>query len=295
MTSHEANVRLGRRVAAAGVIASTVLACMNIVVGLLAHSTSVLATGLEFAGDVVASMIVLGGMAIAARPADENHPYGHGRVEMLAGFVVGIIVMAGGVGICYQSLQRIGEIHPPPGLPAITALLVAIVIRAVMSGLKFSVGRRSQSGSLLADAWNDAVDILSATTALVAVSLATMNPVRFIAADHYGGFAVGVIVVVIGIRIGRDASFELVDTMPEPGMANQIREIAAGVPGVQSVDKSHARKTGLRYHVDLHIHVAPAMTVEAAQQVSGHVRAEVRRQLPWVADVLVHVEPANHS
>ena len=295
MGSHEADIRTGRRVALAGVAASAALACMNIVVGLVAHSASVLATGLEFAGDVVASTIVLGGMIVAARPADENHPYGHGRVEMLAGFVVGIVVMGGGAGICFQSLRAIGAVHAPPGGGAIAALIVAIVVRAIMSAVKFRVGRRIQSGSLVADAWNDAVDILSAIAALTAVTLTMRDPVRFMAADHYGGFLVGVIVILIGIRITRDASLELADTMPEPDMANQIRDVAASVPGVLMVDKSHARKTGLRYHVDLHIHVDRAMTVEAAHEVGGRVRFEIRHRLPWVADVLVHVEPANHS
>ena len=276
-----------------GVAASVVLAVMNIVVGLIAHSSSVFATGLEFAGDVFASTIVLGGMVAAARPADANHPYGHGRIEMLAGFVVGLIVMLGGMGICYQSLQAIGEIHPAPGVLAIVALLIAIAIRAVMSAVKFRVGRRIQSGSLVADAWNDAVDILSASAALTAVTLTRYDPQRFLAADHYGGFVVGVIVVGIGIRIARETSLELVDTMPEPVMADQIRDIAAGVPGVVLVDKSHARKTGLQYHVDLHIHVDGAMSVATSHAIAGRVRSEVRRRLPWVADVLVHVEPAD--
>lgn len=295
MPSHDTDIRTGRRVALAGVGASATLAVMNVAVGLLANSTSVFATGLEFAGDVVASTIVLGGMVVAARPADDNHPYGHGRVEMLAGFVVGMIVMIGGAVICYQSLQAIGASHAPPGISAIAALIVAIVVRGVMSIVKFRVGRRIQSGSLVADAWNDAVDILSATAALIAVALTMRDPVRFMAADHYGGFVVGIVVILVGIRIAREASFELVDTMPEPGMARQIRDVARSVPGVLLVDKSYARKTGLRYHVDLHIHVDRAMTVEAAHQVGGHVRAEIRRQLPWVADVLVHTEPASQS
>jgi cation diffusion facilitator family transporter len=286
---------MGRRVAFAGVGASAVLAVLNVAVGLLANSTSVLATGLEFTGDVLASTIVLGGMVVAARPADANHPYGHGRVEMLAGFVVGMIVMLGGTVICYQSLQAIGVVHAPPGISAIASLIVAIVVRGLMSIVKFRVGRRIQSGSLVADAWNDAVDILSATAALIAVALTMRDPVRFMAADHYGGFVVGIIVILVGIRIAREASFELVDTMPEPEMARQIRDVAGSVPGVLAVDKSYARKTGLRYHVDLHIHVDRAMTVEAAHQVGGHVRAEIRRRLPWVADVLVHTEPARPS
>lgn len=294
-SSHDTNVRTGRRVALAGVIASTGLAGMNIIVGLAAHSASVLATGLEFAGDVLASTIVLGGMVVAARPPDANHPYGHGRVEVLAGFVVGVIVMAGGVGICYQSLQAIGAIHPPPGRMAIAALIGAIAVRAVMSGLKFRVGRSIQSSSLVADAWNDAIDILSATAALTAVSLAMADPDRFRSADHYGGFVVGVIVVAIGIRIARDASLELVDTMPGAGLADSIRQVAAGVPGVVFVDKTRARKTGLRYHVDIHIHVDGAMTVSASHQVAGRVRAEIRRRLSWVDDVLVHIEPAEQQ
>ena len=288
----EERFRAGRRVAIAGIVVSAFLACTNILVGVLASSTSVLATGLEFAADVLASSIVLAAMIVGARPADANHPYGHGRAETLAGFIVGIIVLGGGVAISYQSLQAIGAVHRAPGMAAVVALLVAIALRAVMSTVKFRVGRRIQSASLVADAWNDTIDILSATAALTAVGLAIYDPARFQAADHYGGFAVGLIVVVTGLRIARDASLELVDTMPEPAMAEEIREVAASVPGVGRVEKVHARKTGLQYHVDLHIEVDPQLTVEASHAIAGHVRAALRSALPWVADVLVHVEPA---
>jgi cation diffusion facilitator family transporter len=284
--------RTGRRVAIAGLAVSAFLAALNVIVGLYAGSTSVVATGLELLADVMASSIILIGMIVGGRPADANHPYGHGRVETLAGFVVGIVVLGGGVAICYRSLQAIGELHAPPRGFAVVSLLVAIALRAVMSMIKFRVGRRIQSGSLVADAWNDAVDILSATAALTAVGLTLYDPARFLAADHYGGFTVGLIVAVTGIRIAREASMELVDTMPEPGMAEEIRRAAAAVPGVLGVEKVHARKTGLQYHVDLHIEVAPSLTVEASHAISGHVRSAVRAELPWVADVLVHVEPA---
>jgi cation diffusion facilitator family transporter len=290
--SPEDRFRAGRRVAAVGIATSAFLACTNVLVGVLASSTSVLATGIEFAADVLASSIVLAGMIVGARPADANHPYGHGRAETLAGFVVGVIVLLAGVTISYRSLQAIGEVHRPPGLTAVAALLVAIALRAVMSTVKFRVGRRIQSASLVADAWNDSIDILSATAALTAVGLTLYDPTRFMAADHYGGFAVGLIVVVTGIRIARDASLELVDTMPEPAMAEEIRGVASAVPGVGRVEKVYARKTGLQYHVDLHVEVDPLLTVQASHAIAGHVRAALRAELPWVADVLVHVEPA---
>lgn len=279
-----------RRVAFAGICASLLLAVINILVGVGANSRSVLATGIEFAGDVLASSLVLIGIILAAKPADAQHPYGHGRVETLSAFVLGLILMAAGVIVGWNSLQGINERHEAPGAMAVVALVLAIALRAVMATLKFRVGRQHASAALVADAWNDTVDILAATTALVAVGLA-MYDSRFLAADHYGGFAVGAIVVLTGIRVLRDASLELMDTMPGDDKIAEIRQVAMSVAGVRGVDKTYARKTGFSYHVDLHIEVDPDMTVAASHQIAGHVRSVVRERLSWVADVLVHVEP----
>jgi cation diffusion facilitator family transporter len=291
MAVHDESYQVARRVALASVAVSGLLACSNIIIGLLTRSTSVVATGFEFAGDVLASSIVVIGMGVAARPADANHPYGHGRFETLSAFVVGVILSAAGVMIGYQSLQAVGARHAPPGLSAAAALAGAIVLRGIMSSVKFRVGRRLRSSALVADAWNDAVDILSALAALTAVGLATYDPARFLAADHYGGFVVGIVVVVTGIRVLRDASLELVDTMPPPELTGEIVAVAKSIEGVQGVEKVFARKTGLQYHVDLHIEVDPTLTVAASHAISGRVRAALKLQLPWVADVLVHVEP----
>lgn len=291
MTGLEQSYRMARRITLAGIGVSATLAIGNIGIGLLVGSTSVAAAGFEFAGDVVASIIVLVGMGIAARPADANHPYGHGRVETLTAFIVGGILTLAGVAIAYQSLQGLGAVHPPPGKMAAIPLVAAIVLRGVMSTIKFRTGRQLGSSALMADAWNDTVDILSAAAALVAVVLTTYNPERFLAADHYGGAVVGIVVVLTGLRVGRDASLELVDSMPATDMTDQLATIARTVPGVLDVDKLFARKTGLRYHVDLHIEVDPTLTIAESHGIGGRVRATLRQEVPWVADVLVHVEP----
>jgi cation diffusion facilitator family transporter len=161
-----------------------------------------------------------------------------------------------------------------------------------MGLIKFRVGRRLQSAALIADAWNDAVDILAGVAALTAVALAMYDQGRFLAADHYGGFAVGLIVVLTGVRVLRDASLELMDTMPADDRMIRLRDVASSVPRVAGVEKAFARKTGLQYHVDLHIEVDPALTVADAHAIGGEVRSRVKQELPWVADVLVHVEPA---
>ena len=286
------DARTGQRVALAGILASVALAAMNIAVGVMTQSTSVFATGVEFAGDVLASVVVLFGLIAATRPPDDDHPYGHGRIETLAAFVVGLVLSIGGAGICWNSLQEVGAEHPPPAMTAIAALAGAIVVRGVMSVIKFRVGRRIRSTSLVADAWNDAVDILSAGAALTAVALTIYDSSRFMAADHYGGFVVGIVVIVTGLRVLRDASLELMDTMPDQQMMDKLKATVLTVPGVRGVDKAYARKTGMSYHVDLHIEVDPAMSVADAHAVAGRVRHQVRGDLGWVADVLVHVEPA---
>jgi cation diffusion facilitator family transporter len=137
------------------------------------------------------------------------------------------------------------------------------------------------------------VDILSATVALVALALTLHNPKEFLAADHYGGFAVGVIVILTGLRVVRDASMELTDTMPSDAVLRRIREFALEVPGVEGVEKCFARKTGLQYHVDIHIEVDPALTVAASHDIATDVRQHLRRRAPSVADVLVHIEPSH--
>ena len=286
------DVQAGRRLAVAGISASALLATLNIVVGLRANSTSVVATGIEFAGDVLASSIVFVGIIAAGRPADARHPYGHGRIETLAAFVVGLLLAASGAAICWISLQAIGAVHPPPTFSAVVVLVVAIVVRGTMSLFKFRIGRRVRSASLVADAWNDTVDILAASVALVAVALTMHDIERFRAADHYGGFAVGAIVILIGLRVFRDASLELMDTMPSASQIERIRTVAREVPGVVNVDKTYARKTGFSYHVDIHVEVDPTLTVAESHEIAGRVRSHVRETVDWVADVLVHIEPA---
>jgi cation diffusion facilitator family transporter len=282
----------GQRLALASVVVSTLLAALSITVGLWAGSTSVVAIGVEFGGDVFASIVVLVGLLMATRPPDANHPYGHGRLETLAGLIVGIGLVVGGAGVSYRSLAQIDATHAAPAVEALWVLVVAVVVRAVMSTMKFRAARAIGSASLAADAWNDAVDILSAVTGLVAVGLTRLDPSRFLAADHYGGFAVGLVVVVSGLRVVRDTSMDLADTMPDRTRLEEVRDVALRVAGVMAVEKSLARKTGLQYHIDLHLEVDPDMTVRESHRIAHDVKARLQSELSWVADVLVHVEPA---
>jgi cation diffusion facilitator family transporter len=288
-------MRIGQKVALAGMIVSGSLAIVKIVTGLMAGSTSVVADGLESVGDVLASGFVFLGLTLAAKPADSQHPYGHGRVEMLTGLLVGLMLVAAGIAISFHALRLVGAPSLPPAAYAVWPLIGSIGVKAVLSGVKYRVGKSIGSAALAADAWNDAVDIVSGLAALAAVSLTLYDPQRFLAADHYGGFAVGVIVIFTGLRVARDTGLQLMDTMPDAKMMRNIREVAQKVSGVEGVEKCFARKTGLQYHVDLHLEVDPDISVRSSHDIAERVRQRIRQDLHWVADVLVHVEPSPHG
>jgi cation diffusion facilitator family transporter len=285
-------MQTGQRVAAVGMVVSAALALAKIVAGLSGHSTAVVADGLESAADVFSSGLVFLGLTLAAKPADADHPYGHGRVETLTGHLIGLALSAGGALICYASLARIGQLRPPIAGYVVWPLLASLLAKSGLAIFKFRYGRKLKSDALVADAWNDAMDTLSALAALTAVTLSLHDPARFRDADAYGGFVVGLIVVSAGVRVAHLTAMQLIDTMPDEKLMRQIREVAASVPGARGVEKCFARKTGLRYHVDLHLEVDPQMTVRQSHEIAHEVQERILRELDWVAGVLVHVEPA---
>jgi cation diffusion facilitator family transporter len=252
----------------------------------------VVADGLESAADVIASGFVLFGLTLAAKPADKEHPYGHGRVETLTGLLIGLVLTLGGALISWNAIRLVGKPHETLASFVIGPLLLSIAAKTALAAMKFHYAKKLQSDALKADAWNDATDTVSALAALTAVGLSLWDPSRFAEADRYGGFAVGLIVISAGLRVVRDTSSQLMDTMPDPSLIAEIREAAFGVPGVRGVEKCFARKTGFKYHVDLHLEVDPDMTVRHSHQLAHEVQLHIRERLDWVADVLVHVEPA---
>jgi cation diffusion facilitator family transporter len=282
--------RTAARLAAVSILASALLAVAKITVGLAADSVAAVSDGVESAGDVLASGLVYLGLRIAAKPADQEHPYGHGRFEILTGLGVGLLLAAAGVGICVRSLEGLSDLQTP-ALFAVWPLAASIITKSALAAVKLRTARSTRSAALHADAWNDSVDILSGSVALTAVLLSVYAPERLRGADHYGGFIIGLIVIFLGVRVIRETSLQLMDTMPAPAQMNQIRAAALQVPGALGIEKCFARKTGLRYHVDLHLEVDPNLTVLASHEIARAVKHRLKQELDWVEDVLVHVEP----
>ncbi len=268
---------------------SAALSSIKIFVGIAAHSVALVSDGFESAADILMSGLVLFGLWVAAKPADDDHPYGHGRFEILTGLAIGAVLAVAGTGISWRALYERDDQHTPAAY-AIWPLLGAAILKGILWTAKMRIGKKSGSVALSADALNDAVDMCSGLIALIAVALAIRFPGMH-AADHWGGFAVGLFVIFFGLRVVRETALQLMDTMPEGEKLDEIRAVAMRVPGTLGIEKCFARKTGLRYHVDLHLEVDPELTVRASHDIATAVRIAVKNDLDWVEDVLVHVEP----
>ncbi len=282
---------IGRRIALLSMTTSAAIAVAKIVVGTHAGSTAVTSDGLESSGDVLSSGIVYTGLWLAAKPPDSEHPYGHGRYETLAGLAVGAFLLLAGAAIFWHAFTSFGDQTSIPSY-ALYPLLASVVVKIALSGAKFRVGRRISSTALEADAWHDMTDLLSTLVALLAVGLSLFNPTRFATADHIGGMIIGIIIFALSVQVVHRTVDNLLDTMPDAEKLADIRRIALSVPGALGIEKCFARSGGLRYYVDLHLEVDPALSVRDSHEIATKVRGAIKDTLPWVADVLVHVEPA---
>ena len=282
----------GQRLAFISIIANGVLAALNLVVGSRGGSLTVVASGIEFGADVAASLAVLIGFWFASRPADSRHPYGHGRAETLIGLLIGLALFVIGASIALHAVRDIHALHAPPATYTLWPLGVALAVKAVLMASKMRASRRMGSQALLADAWNDSVDVLSAVAAIIALGLTLYDPTRFRAADHVGGLLVGVFVIVAGLGVVRSTSLDLIDTMPPASLLDAVRRSACTVAGVRGVEKLFARRTGLQYHVDLHLEVDGWISVSDGHAIATAVRERIRLDVAAISDVLVHVEPA---
>lgn len=286
--------RLAQHVAVASIAISAVLAATKISVGLAAHSVSVVSDGFESAADFFTSGLVLLGLWVASKPPDDDHPYGHGRFEILVGLGIGAVLVATGAIISVRAIEERHAQHVPE-LYAIWPLIGSILAKIALGTTKFRLGRRSGSSGLAADAWNDVMDVFSGSIALAAVLFSIRWPLQLAAADHWGGFGIGLIVILLGFRVVRETVLQLMDTMPDEAQMSQIRSVALQVTGARGIEKCFARKTGLRYHVDLHLEVDPELTVRASHEIATSVKNTIKSKLDWVEDVLVHVEPDPHT
>jgi cation diffusion facilitator family transporter len=256
----------------------------------MGHSNAVFADGVESAGDCIASFVVLAGMGVAVLPADPGHPYGHGRAEQVAASTVATLMFASGAGLLVANAEALlaARSQEPPASYTLGAIAASIVLKLALSAYKLGTARRAGSAALRADAWNDAMDVLSGLAVLGGI-LAARNGVLW--ADRAAALAVAVMILITAGHLYLSSGRGLLDEQAPGELLERLRGTALAVPGVTGVEKLLARRAGLHYFVDLHLEVPPEMPVREAHRIGHEVKRRLMEAQPEVADVLVHLEP----
>ncbi len=278
-----------------GMIANTLLATAKLAAGIVGHSNALVADAVESLADLFSSVIVWRGLVVAAEPADADHPYGHGKAEPIASAVVSTMLLVAAATITVQAAREILEPHHVPSAYTLLVLIVVVAIKESLFRFVMREGISVESSTVRTDAWHHRTDAITSLAAGLGISISLIGGEGYAAADDVAAVVAAGIIAWNGWRLLRPAMNELMDASPDPTVAERVRRIAAATPGVARVEKCLVRKMGYLFYVDMHVEVDPQMTVQRAHEIAHDVKDEVRRELPAVHDVLVHIEPAGQK
>jgi cation diffusion facilitator family transporter len=270
---------------------NTTLAIVKLIAGVVGHTYALIADAVESIADIFSSLIVWSGIRIAALPPDEDHPYGHGRAETLAGATVALMLMGAAVGIAVEAVREIQTPHHAPAPWTLLVLLGVIAVKETLSRKVFKVGEEVGSGAVQADAQHHRSDALTSAAAFVGISVALIGGPGWETADDWAALLASGVIFYNGVRLLRPALDELMDRVPSDEGVRTVAAAAMSVPDVQAIEKVKLRKTGLTYLVDLHVQAEAGMSLHEAHIVSGKVKGAIRAAIPGVEDVLIHMEP----
>ncbi len=282
---------IGARFVFAGVIVNAALSATKGVAGVLGNSYALIADAIESGLDVFQSLVVMGGLFIAASPPDRDHPYGHGKAEPLAAIVVSVGLLAAAILIAVESVREILLPHHAPEPFTLGVLIVVVIAKESMFRVMHRVGRSTKSTAVSADAWHHRSDALTSVAAFIGISIALIGGRGWESADDWAALFACLIIGYNGVRLLRPALNEVMDVAPDPAIEDEVRRIALGVAGVAGLDTCGVRKMGFDYFVDLHVIVNGDMKVRDGHDVAHRVKDAVRAANPLIRDVLIHVEP----
>ena len=272
-------------------IGNVCLAFVKGLAGILGNSYALIADAIESTTDIFSSFLVLFGLKYANKPADENHPYGHGRAEPLITFIVVGFLITSATIIAYESIQNITTPHDAP--KSWTLILLAAIILWKEFSFRKVMKRavETNSSSLKADAWHHRSDAITSVAAFIGISIALLFGNGYESADDWAAlFATGFI-LYNSYLIFRPALGEIMDEHLYDDLILEIREVSHKVKGVIDTEKCFIRKAGMKYHVDLHATVDANLTVKEGHDIAHLLKDTLRAKIPQLGHVLIHIEP----
>ena len=270
---------------------NTALALIKWFAGYFGNSYALIADAIESTTDIFSSLLVLFGLRYSSKPADKDHPYGHGRVEPLITFlVVGFLITSATI-IAIESVENIQTPHEPPK-PFTLYILGGILIWKELSfRYVMRKSRLTQSSALKADAWHHRSDAITSVAAFIGITIALVFGEGYEVADDWAALFSAGFILYNCYLIFRPALGEIMDEHLYEDLISRIRETAKEVPGVVGTEKCFVRKSGMKYHVELHATVDSQISVKAGHEIAHLLKDTLRGKMPELGHVLIHIEP----
>ncbi len=276
------------------IVGNTFLALIKGLTGYFGNSYALIADAIESTADIFASFLVLLGIKFANIPPDENHPYGHGRVEPLVTFtVVGFLIISA-VTIAYQSIQYIFTPHALPASYTLWVLGGIIIWKEISYRLVMKKGIETNSSSLKADAWHHRSDAITSIAAFIGISVALILGKGYEAADDWAALFASGFILYNSYLIFRPALGEIMDEHFYDDLIERIRDVSQQVEGIIDTEKCYIRKSGMQYHVDLHARVDAYITVKEGHALAHQLQDTLHEQIPELGHISIHIEPHEH-
>ena len=276
------------------IIGNALLAIIKGLAGFFGNSYALTADAIESTTDIFSSFLVLFGIKYSNRPADENHPYGHGRAEPLFTFlVVGFLITSATI-IAYESINNIGTPHELPKPWTLLVLGTIIIWKEYSFRLVMKRSMESNSSSLKADAWHHRSDAITSVAAFMGISIALFLGKGYESADDWAALFASGFIFYNSYLIFRPALGEIMDEHLNEDLIVDIRKVAQQVDGIVNTEKCFIRKAGMKYHVELHAIVNSAITVKEGHELAHLLKDTLREEIPELGHVLIHIEPTEY-
>lgn len=285
--------RIAMRVSAVSIIVNTALSLLKLIAGIFAKSGAMVSDAVHSASDVFSTFIVIIGIKLSEKKSDDDHPYGHERMECVASIVLAVILAATGFGIGAEGIGKILEGNYKeiaiPGVMALVAAVVSVVVKEWMYWYTRAAAKRINSGALMADAWHHRSDSLSSIGAFAGILGARLG---FPIADSVASVIICVFILKAAFDIFRDAVDKMVDKACPAEIVNKMKEVISEQSGVEGIDDIKTRLFGPKIYVDVEIAVDGEKTLIEAHKIAEAVHDAIEGSFENVKHCMVHVNPS---
>lgn len=274
-----------------GIVGNFVLALIKGLAGFFGNSYALMADAIESSTDVFSSILLLFGLKYTHRPADENHPYGHGRAEPLFTFLVVVFLVASAVIIAVQAIENIFTPHDLPKPYTLVVLFGVVLVKELFYRFVNKKSDETHSSSLKADAWHHRSDAITSLAAFVGISVALFFGKGYESADDWAALLASVAILYNSYLLLRPALGEIMDEQLYGKLETEVRQLSVEVAGVLGTEKCRIRKVGMNYFIDLHVIVNGDLSVRQGHVIAHDLKDHLLERLEQIADVFIHIEP----